>query len=441
MQLSQKFIDTEQFQRLRDVKQLGLCHMVFPGAVHTRFEHSLGVYCLAGQAMGRLQQFQGEELGIDRNDIQTVKLAGLLHDVGHGPFSHTFEKEFLPKVAPHLPRWTHEQMSQMMVEYIVDEHNIDIDQKNLRKIKDMIVASSHLAAPIENHEKRFLYDIVANGRNGIDVDKFDYIDRDCRACGISNSFYFPRLMENMRVIDNEICYRAKENRNVYDLFQTRANLYRTVYTHAKVKALEYMLVDAFVLANDYLRISDNVLDPQEFWKLDDTILKTIETSSDPELAAAQKIVIRMRRRELYQYCNEYAVPKEQLEHFKTVRAEDIVCSQVKPGVNLSPDDIVVSNVKIDLTRGKEDPVQRVHFFKDYESDEKFIIPKERISHLLPDCFEDRIVRVYSKKPDLVDAVSEAFENFQLRMYGIKTQVHGTPNGKRRRSQQRSYTEG
>ncbi|MCO5598295.1 hypothetical protein L7F22_052387 [Adiantum nelumboides] len=235
-----------------------------------------------------------------------------------------------------------------------------------------------------------------------------------------------RLMEKMRVIDNEICYRAKENRNVYDLFQTRANLFRMVYTHAKVKALEYMLVDAFLLANDYLRISDNVLDSQSFWKLDDTILKVIETSNDRELAAAREIVIRMRRRELYQCCNEYAVPKEKLEHFKTVRAEDIVCSQVKSGVNLSSDDIVVSNVKIYLTRGKEDPVQRVHFFKDYESDEKFNIPKERISHLLPDCFEDRIVRVYSKKPGLVDAVSEAFENFQLRTYGIKTQVHGTP---------------
>ncbi|MCO5580602.1 hypothetical protein L7F22_034472 [Adiantum nelumboides] len=572
--------------RLRDVKQLGLCHMVFPGAVHTRFEHSLGVYCLADQAMSRLQQFQGEELGIERIDIQTVKLAGLLHDVGHGPFSHVFENEFLPKVAPDEPRWksdpnfsaapmasdegqsnpstsgdaggdhiedygnaygphlptqeelremehrrlageatnmmlnfskdpklakymtetafqdvhaqwkatttsppktdskkqysekeleqegssttegesiersaaypnyapqitriiliamwTHEHMSQLMVQHMVDEHNIDIDQKHLKEIQNMIVASSHLATPIESQEKRFLYDIVANGRNGIDVDKFDYIERDCRACGISNSFCFPRLMENMRVIDNEICYRAKENRNVYDLFQTRANLFRTVYTHAKVKALEYMLVDAFLLANDYLRISDTVLDPQEFWKLDDTILKVIETSNDRELAAAREIVIRMRRRELYQYCNEYAVPKEKLEHFKTVRAEDIVCSQVKSGVNLSPDDIVVSNVKIDLTRGKEDPVQRVHFFKDYESDEKFIIPKERISHLLPDCFEDRIVRVYSKKPGLVDAVSEAFENFQLRTYGIKTQVHGTPNGKKRRSQQRSSTEG
>lgn len=432
--LSQRFIDTEEFQRLRDVKQLGMCHLVFPGAVHSRFEHSLGVYCLAGQAMGRLQQFQGEELGIEPNDIQTVKLAGLLHDVGHGPFSHVFENEFLPKVSPGST-WTHEQMSKQMVDHIVDEHNIDIDPQLLGRVKDMIAASSHFAAPAQSHEKRFLFDIVANGRNGIDVDKFDYIERDCRACGISNSFNFPRLMENMRVIDNEICYRAKENRNVYDLFQTRANLFRTVYTHAKVKALEYMLVDALVLANDYLLISENIQDPENFWKLDDTILKTIETSDKRELAEAQKIVIRMRRRQLYRYCNEYAVPKDQLEHFKTVEPADIVCSQVRSGVNLCVDDIIVSNVKIDLTRGKEDPVQSVHFFKDYESDEKFIIPKERVSHLLPDCFEDRIVRVYSKNPDLVEAVGDAFENFQLKTYGIKAQVHGTPNGKKRRRYQ------
>ncbi|MCO5595839.1 hypothetical protein L7F22_049890 [Adiantum nelumboides] len=209
---------------------------------------------------------------------------------------------------------------------------------------------------------------------------FDYIERDCCACGILNSFNFPRLMENMRVIDNEICYRAKENRNVYDLFETRANLFKTVYTHAKVKALEYMLVDALVLANIYLLISENVQDPENFWKLDDTILKIMETSNKRELVEAQKLVIRMRHRELYQYCNEYAVPKEQLEHFKTVEPADIVCSQVRSGVDFSMDDIVVSNVKIDLTCGREDPVQRVHFFKDYESDEKFTIPKDRISH-------------------------------------------------------------
>eukprot|EP00249_Psilotum_nudum_P019347 c27208_g1_i1 orf=837-1544(-) len=227
---------------------------------------------------------------------------------------------------------------------------------------DMILASSNPQPSHAHSEKRFLFDIVANGRNGIDVDKFDYIERDCRACGLTCSFQFARLMENMRVVDNEICYRAKESRNVYQLFQTRADLFRTVYTHAKVKALEFMLADALVIANDFLKISDQLFDPADFWMLDDTILKVIETTNIPELEEARKLVIRMRRRELYQFCNEYVVPKEQLEHFQDVTAQDVACSQTKSGTNLREEDIVISNVKIDLTCGKDNPVNRYFYF-------------------------------------------------------------------------------
>ncbi|KAJ6410035.1 hypothetical protein OIU84_009517 [Salix udensis] len=130
--LSLKFIDTEQFQRLRDLKQLGAAHMVYPGAVHTRFEHSLGVYWLAGEAVQLIKKHQGLELGVDNFDIQTVKLAGLLHDVGHGPFSHLFQSEFLPLVM-NGTEWSHEQMSTKMVDHIVDKHHIDVDSEMMRE--------------------------------------------------------------------------------------------------------------------------------------------------------------------------------------------------------------------------------------------------------------------------------------------------------------------
>ncbi|CAK7329305.1 unnamed protein product [Dovyalis caffra] len=405
--------------------------MVYPGAVHSRFEHSLGVYWLAGEAVQMLKKYQGLELGIDNFDIQTVKLAGLLHDVGHGPFSHLFQSEFLPQVMNDT-KWSHEQMSTKMVDHIVDKHNIDIDSEMMRKVKEMILASSGSAPKHDVSEKRFLYDIVANGRNGIDVDKFDYIVRDSRACGLGCSFEFQRLMETMRVMGDEICYRAKEHRTVHKLFATRADLYRTVYVHPKVKAIELMVVDALVEANDYLQISSYIEDPSEYWKLDDSIIKTIETAPDQQLRESRNLILRIRTRNLYQFCNEYTVPRDKIENFKDVTAQDIVCSQQNGGVLLKEEDVAVSNVRIDLTHGRRNPLERINFFKDYESEEKFSIPDDRISHLLPTCFQDMIVRVYSKKPELVGAISEAFENFQLKTYGIKAQVHATPEKKKRR---------
>ncbi|KAK2998877.1 hypothetical protein RJ639_023997, partial [Escallonia herrerae] len=314
--------------RLRDLKQLGVAHMVYPGAVHSRFEHSLGVNWLAGEAVNRLNNYQGSELGIERFDIQTVKLARLLHDVGHGPFSHLFEREFLPQ--------------------------------------EMILASSEFALPKITREKKFLYDIVANGRNGIDVDKFDYIVRDSRACALGCNFQFERLMETMRVLGDEICYRAKDYLTIHKLFATRADLYRTVYTHAKVKAIELMIVDALWKANDYLQIASHVHDPSQYWKieelstdilLDDTIIKAIETAPDQELRESKDLILRIRRRDLYQFCNEYAVPKDKMENFKNVTAQDIICSQKNGGVILKEEDIAVSNVRIDLTRGTHNPLE------------------------------------------------------------------------------------
>jgi HD superfamily phosphohydrolase len=112
-----QIIDSPQFQRLRELKQLGVTYYVYPGATHNRFEHSIGVCHLAGFWISSLSKNQ-PELGISSSDMKCVRLAGLCHDLGHGPFSHLFDGLFIPECKGNHD-WSHEEASQSMVIHLI----------------------------------------------------------------------------------------------------------------------------------------------------------------------------------------------------------------------------------------------------------------------------------------------------------------------------------
>lgn len=116
--------------------------------------------------------------------------------MGHGPFSHAFE-HWIKFVRPQL-NWRHEEMSIKMLEYLIDDNNIDLEEEDLRAVKDLI-----LGTPKNSEEKKFLFDIVSNQRNSVDVDKFDYLARDSYNLGMKSSYDHSRQETQSNFVEFE----------------------------------------------------------------------------------------------------------------------------------------------------------------------------------------------------------------------------------------------
>jgi HD superfamily phosphohydrolase len=187
-----QFIDTPQFQRLRDIKQLGFLSYIFPSAVHTRFEHSIGTGYLATELIKEFKNKQ-PELYITNRDIGIINIAATCHDLAHSIGGHLFDSEFIPMVTKNY-NYSHEEMSNNMIDYLIDDNYIDINKNDINLIKNIILGSKTNTTKLDSRD--FMYEIVANGKNSIDVDKMDYLSRDMHYLfGSEKSYNFNRLID------------------------------------------------------------------------------------------------------------------------------------------------------------------------------------------------------------------------------------------------------
>ena len=204
------------FQRLSRIKQLGMASVVYPGAQHTRFQHSLGAFHLMSEAILSLQQ---KGIFIFDSEAEALKVAILLHDIGHGPFSHVLEHTLISGIS-------HEQISLLMMEEINRE----------------MQGRLNLAISIfkDEHPKRFLHQLISSQ---LDMDRLDYLRRDSFFTGVTEgNIGSARIIKMLNVIDDRLVVEQKGIYSIENYLTTRRLMYWQVYLHKTTVAYEKTLV-------------------------------------------------------------------------------------------------------------------------------------------------------------------------------------------------------
>ncbi|XP_039502783.1 uncharacterized protein LOC120458974 [Pimephales promelas] len=440
-----KIIDTPQFQRLRNIKQLGGTYLVYPGATHTRFEHSIGAAYLAGRLLKVLQEKQQEDLEKNQkdlkkkhknkkqkledekqknllekqkildNDILCVQIAALCYNLGHGPFSYVFKRS-MNKINQQVPTdetWEHKVASHSLFQDIVKEKKLISDLNDLNFIKKLmgVDIADQKAQTGRPEEKDFLYDIVANKRNEIDVRKWDYLARDCHYLGIPNSFDHERILKSARVCDvkgkNHICFRDKVADNVYDMFHTLYTLYLQAYQHKIVNIIEDKIANAILEAKDTLKIplkiseSSSQDEKMRFIKLTDHIFEEILYSTDDKLKGARRELEDIVRRRLPKCVGETRITKEEETIFARNWNEAVdEWNESHPNVFLDKKDFSTDVIPLEYNKNRKNPINSVYFYKKQNRTKGYKIEKYEVSSLMSEKFTEYVGRVnYTKNSD------------------------------------------
>ena len=220
------------FQRLRYIKQLGLTDFVYPGAVHTRFQHALGALHLMGRVLDNLR-FKGVE--ISKEEYEAAQLAVLLHDVGHGPFSHALEHSLLQGVK-------HESMSYLFMSALNEEfnHALDLTIKIFRN----------------SYKRKFFFQLISSQ---LDIDRLDYLNRDCFFSGVQEgTIGVDRIILMLQVHDDQLVVEEKGIYSIENFLNARRFMYWQVYLHKTTVCAERMLVNLIRRAQALIRAGENV---------------------------------------------------------------------------------------------------------------------------------------------------------------------------------------
>ena len=269
-------IDNPIFQRLRRIRQLSGAHLTYPAAQHTRFEHSLGVMHIASQAGNALNE---KEI-LKSDDIEILRLSGLLHDIGHGPFSHLFEEIIQERKISH------------------EDFGKEIILKS--EIGDMLSKNGHdkkLVAQIAfgNSKFQYLNEIVSGA---LSADMMDYLLRDGYFTGAEHAkIDHKRITQSLDVHKKKLALERSALYSFESMMHSRYQMFKAVYFHKTVRAAEVMLLEALRLSDDEFGFTTFNLN--EFVKLtDEYVLSTLVSSKSTKLKRARQFAQDYQNRKL-----------------------------------------------------------------------------------------------------------------------------------------------
>jgi HD superfamily phosphohydrolase len=225
-------IEHPYMQRLRRIMQLGMSHLVYPGALHTRFHHALGAMHLMTQAVATIRR-KGHE--ISPEEERAVLIAILLHDIGHGPFSHALEYDIVNGV-------NHEEISSLLIQRLSKTYGDDLNRA-------LLIFNNKYSKP-------FLYQLVSSQ---LDMDRLDYLNRDSFYTGVSEGIIgSERLIEMLDVRNGNLVLEEKGIYSVEKFIVARRLMYWQVYLHKTVVAAEFMLIHALRRAKFLVKNGDSI---------------------------------------------------------------------------------------------------------------------------------------------------------------------------------------
>lgn len=320
-------IDSPIFQRLRRIRQLAGAHLVYPGAQHSRFEHSLGTMHISSQAAAILK----EKNHIDSNDTENLRLAALLHDIGHGPFSHLFEEVLQKK------KISHEQMGEKLI--LKSEIGDLISKAGFDKLFISKLAFGNSKYP-------FMNEIISGG---LSADMMDYLLRDGYFTGAEHArIDFKRIINSLDVHEKKLSLNKSALHSFESMMISRYQMFRAVYFHKAVRAAEVMLLESMLLADDELGLTTN--DLQKYVQLTDEFIisKLISLPKrNSELKRASQLALDYQERRLLKCVYEKIFMKPRMVKINATELQHDIARKAK---------VEVAEIFIDISKTPSIPL-------------------------------------------------------------------------------------